>query len=90
MKYVAFICFYITMNVICYGGYSMSTILFFIFIDFIFYLLVQCANTTVVVVQQYLFLPRQARVVPAWPAGPAGSKKKEGLPQSLFYIIILY
>ena len=33
MKYVAFICFYITMNVICYGGYSMSTILFFIFID---------------------------------------------------------
>ena len=47
MKYVAFICFYITMNVICYGGYSMSTILFFIFIDFIFYLLVQwqqCAN----------------------------------------------
>ena len=48
MKYVAFICFYITMNVICYGGYSMSTILFFIFIDFIFYLLVQCANSATI------------------------------------------
>ena len=82
MKYVAFICFYITMNVICYGGYSMSTILFFIFIDFIFYLLVQCANSAIP-----LFAP----------PGPGGArlarpglKKKEGLPQSLFYIIILY
>ena len=62
MKYVAFTCFYITMNVICYGGYSMSTILFYIFIDFIFF----------IPVYNLLF-------------APAGSNKKEGLPQSLFY-----
>ena len=69
MIYVAFICFYITMNVICYGGYSMSTILFFIFIDFIFYLLVQCANTTGGSAPIPLFAPPGPGGArgPAWP-----------------------